>query len=413
VRSNDMSGAVAVDKKGVAFATLALPTAKMTGMQVSWTDAAATLTAAGAAAFSDMYAAGESLDPVTIVLPLGDKVECGEVEEPGTGGETPGTGGETPGTGGENPGTELPETGGEPAAAASISGTLVQGGELQVSASGFDANERIRAVAHSTPTEVGVFRADADGKVAFSWKIPTDFEAGDHTLYLTGLSSDVVVEVPFTVEAAEQCVARSVSGATFEWSVRESFRSYVEGPIAKGSYSINWGTGSGAYNTDENRGRVSFGGSAQFDGHNGLLDLSLSNPRIQVHSATSATLYLNVRSTDTSGDPAVNANGVAFATLSLPAASVSGDRISWSGASATLTAAGAEAFGGFYAAGEALDPVSFTFPLGAEVDCDVSTSGELAATGGSGAPVDVMWVGMGMLLLGAAFVAARRRTQRA
>lgn len=91
-----------------------------------------------------------------------------------------------------------------------------------------------------------------------------------------------------------------------------------------------------------------------------------------------------------------------------PALFEGGTPLAWADAAATLTAAGAEAFGGFYSAGESLDPVSFIFPLGAEVPCDTATSGALAATGGT-MPDGTVWVGLGMLLLGVGLVALRRR----
>ncbi|MCS0498800.1 HtaA domain-containing protein [Protaetiibacter mangrovi] len=55
----------AVDAHGVAFAELDLADATSDGDTVTWTDAPATLTADGAAAFGT-YPAGEPLDPVTL-----------------------------------------------------------------------------------------------------------------------------------------------------------------------------------------------------------------------------------------------------------------------------------------------------------------------------------------------------------
>ncbi|MEK8226197.1 HtaA domain-containing protein [Oerskovia sp. M15] len=46
---------------------------------------------------------------------------------------------------------------------------------------------------------------------------------------------------------------------------------------------------------------------------------------------------------------------------------------------ATLTAAGAKAFAGFYDAGTALAPVTFSFPIGGDVECDAFSG--LASTG--------------------------------
>ena len=298
--------------------------------------------------------------------------------------------------------------------------SVQQGESLTVRGTGFPAGQLVSVTVNSTPITLGSATTNASGAFAVTGTIPAGFDAGAHTV--TVVSGDIVLSAPLTVTAAPvdvieepeapTCVAQAVTGATFRWSVKSSFRDYINGPIANGSYSIDWGTGSGAYNTDENRGRVSFGGSASFTGHGGLLSLTLSTPRVQVYSSGSAALIANVSSKGYGDSPAVNANGVVIANLSLPRASVSGSTISWNGASATMTAAGARAFAGFYEAGAALDPVSFSFPLGAEVPCDTSTSGQLAATGGE-TPYGVVWVGLGMLVLGAGLVALRRRTVRA
>ena len=320
-----------------------------------------------------------------------------------------------------------PETPTDPTLSFRGGSTVAQGGTLTVDAAGLRAGDVVTAVVRSEPVTVGSAIVSQDGTASFGWTVPSTFAAGAHTFELT-VGGTVVASAPFTVTAATvltpvdppavepgqapSCVARAVSGASIEWGVKESFRSYIEGPIAKGSASIGWGSGSGAYSTETNRGRVSFGGTASFTGHGGALDMTLSNPRVQVTSATTATLIVNVTSKGYNGSSDVARSGVAFATLSLPAASTSNGRISWSNAQATLTAAGAEAFAGFYSAGAALDPVSFAFPLGAEVPCDSTTDGTaggtLAATGGS-APVDALWLGFGMLALGAVAFAAHRR----
>lgn len=292
-----------------------------------------------------------------------------------------------------------------------VEGTPQAGASLTVSGSGFTSGQLVAVEVHSTPYALGSATVGFDGRFTVTGTLPADFPAGAHTVVAI-VDGVELASAPVTVAAAAApapvvaapvatCTAQGVSGASLSWGVKESFVSYVNGPIAKGSASISWGSGSGAYNTSENLGRVNYGGSAVFTGHGGILDLTLSNPTIQVNGAGSATL-----------SAVANGSRVAIATLSLPAASVTDGAISWRIASATLTSAGAALFSyngnAFYPAGTALDPVSFTFPLGAEVPCDASTSGELAATGGQ--PLDGgVWFGLGLLVLGAALVAARRR----
>ncbi|MEV7694435.1 HtaA domain-containing protein [Microbacterium sp. NPDC089189] len=301
------------------------------------------------------------------------------------------------------------------------SSTVQQGQTLAITGGGFAEGDLVTAIARSEPVTIGTATANAAGIVSFTWAVPAAFEVGAHTLELS-VGGVVLASGGFTVEAATvvptpeapaqaSCVAQSVSGASIQWGVKESFRSYVTGPIANGAISGGWGAGSGAYSAENDRGRVSYTGAIHYTGHSGALDLTLSNPRIQVTSASSASLILNVQSKGFNGAPDVNASGVVFATLSLPTASETGSRISWNGASATLTAAGADAFAGFYSAGAALDPVSFSFPLGAEVPCDASTDNALAATGAD-APVDALWLGLGVMAFGAVLlVAVRRRAE--
>src|SRR5690606_3774360 len=94
-------------------------------------------------------------------------------------------------------------------------------------------------------------------------------------------------------------------------------------------------------------------------GHHGALDLTLSDPTIEVTGPTTATLVVDVVGKAMSGG-SVDSTDVEFATLVLgPPASADG-ATTWTNAAATLTAAGSVAFSGLYGAGTALDPVTFS-----------------------------------------------------
>nr|WP_246286138.1 HtaA domain-containing protein [Microbacterium pseudoresistens] len=294
---------------------------------------------------------------------------------------------------------------------------VAQGGSVTVSGSGLPAGTQVSVELHSDAVLLGSGLVGADGTFSVQGTIPASTPPGAHTIVVTGgglnLSTPITITAapvpapaPAPEPAPEVCVANAVSGASLSWGVKESFVNYINGPIAKGSVSGSWGSGSGAYSTETGNGSVSFGGSMHFTGHSGALDLTLSNPRVRVNGS-SATLYLSVQSKGYNGSPDINASGVAFATISLPSASTGGGEIGWSGASAALTAAGADAFAGFYGAGEALDAVSIAFPLGAEVPCDDSTGG-LAVTGGEPA-AGAAALGLGVLALGVVLVLMRRR----
>ena len=82
-------------------------------------------------------------------------------------------------------------------------GSVEPGGTLEVTASGFDAGERVVATMFSDPVELGEADADASGTVQLSLEVPADASAGEHTLQLVGQSSGVVAETTFTVAEAE------------------------------------------------------------------------------------------------------------------------------------------------------------------------------------------------------------------
>ena len=298
-------------------------------------------------------------------------------------------------------------------------GSLPVGGSITITGNGFKPYEQVGIVLHSDPVLLGTTRADSFGNFSFTTTIPAGVPVGEHTIIATGVESGATTQTGVTVATAQEiCVARVVSGASLNWGVKSSFRNYITGGIAKGSVSVSgvsdsgssygWSGGSGSLNPTAVKGLVRYPGSVHFEGHEGVLNLTLSNVSIRVTSPNSGVIIADVVSSDMDGK-ASSASGIEFATLSLGGASVSGDSLRVSDAASTLTAAGAGAFAGFYAAGTALDPVSFSFPLGAETDCDLSTTSSLASTGVDGMPATLAG-SMLLLVLGAgALVLTRRR----
>ncbi|MCW2288788.1 Htaa protein [Leucobacter luti] len=81
---------------------------------------------------------------------------------------------------------------------------------------------------------------------------------------------------------------------SFEWGVRDKFRSYVTGPIAKGKITLTKpATGTNVYKFPQvsndwkpgtRTGTVQFAGNVNFWGHDGVLDLNLANPEIVIGS---------------------------------------------------------------------------------------------------------------------------------
>lgn len=73
-----------------------------------------------------------------------------------------------------------------------------------------------------------------------------------------------------------QAVPAEVSGATLSWGVKESFRGYINGPIAGGSAETfggvsgtgpyTWSAGTGSVETDTQAAEASFGGGCTSPG---------------------------------------------------------------------------------------------------------------------------------------------------
>jgi len=171
-----------------------------------------------------------------------------------------------------------------------------------------------------------------------------------------------------------------VTAASLSWGVKESFRSYIGSSIANGSWevangatyetpSFGWSTATGSIDPATGHGQVAFTGSIVFSGHDGLLHLVLADPIIHLGD-DGATLLLDVLSNDATGALAVDEQDVVFATLPIdvagtdwqPGATVDLPAL----APVVLSETGAAAFGGFYAAGDELDPITLSVTLGDE-----------------------------------------------
>lgn len=181
----------------------------------------------------------------------------------------------------------------------------------------------------------------------------------------------VTKQVP--VKAANKAPAASADGkvasADLGWGVRDSFRNYIRGGIANGSWDLNgttysnnafqWAKGTGSFK--DGKGSIFFTGSVHFTGHHGILDTTISNPRLEINGKT-AVLYATVVGNDMDGK-SQNYGEVALLNVDVSGLQVSGDKISISGAGTTITAEGAKAFAGFYEAGKDMAPLSFSASL--------------------------------------------------
>ena len=172
------------------------------------------------------------------------------------------------------------------------------------------------------------------------------------------------------VQTADTC---ELTSGNLDWGFKESFRAYISGSIAKGSWEVSEGavyetplfkfpTGSGAVTAETQEARITFPGKIHFTGHNGVLDMTVANPTVVIPAeGTEGTLLLDLRSTDTSGEVAIDQQAVEALKLDLSKGlKVTDDGITINDAPATVTEVGATAFGGFYNAGEEFDPINLT-----------------------------------------------------
>ncbi|MFF8565037.1 HtaA domain-containing protein [Streptomyces albidoflavus] len=173
---------------------------------------------------------------------------------------------------------------------------------------------------------------------------------------------------------------RTVRGGWLDWGVKSSFQSYVTGPIAQGSYTLQGGaatvgasqfrfhSAAGSYNPDTGAFSAGFSGGVRFLGHpkNGghELDLTIARPTVRI-SGGSGTLYADMTSKAKGTGQVTTSAQVPLATLNVSGIEMrgGGGPIGLSNLPATLTSQGARAFAGYYTVGTALDPVSLSADL--------------------------------------------------
>ncbi|OWA04022.1 hypothetical protein B9W62_27660 [Streptomyces sp. CS113] len=185
----------------------------------------------------------------------------------------------------------------------------------------------------------------------------------------------------------------AIADGTLGWGVKESFRAYVVGTIAKGRVTVSGGAtqaagngaftfkdATGTYDTDADKLTATFKGAVNFKGHasGGTygLDLTLSNLKATLDGG-SGTLTADVNSLGT------RTEGVVLADLEAASGDLKADKdvITVDGIAATVTDAGAKVFGN-YPAGTALDPVDLSVAL--SDDARLPDGGGTGTSGGAG-----------------------------
>ncbi|KRA25080.1 hypothetical protein ASD65_12095 [Microbacterium sp. Root61] len=402
----------------VAFATVNLGAAARTESNgaVTFAGAPASLTAAGQNQVLGGFST--SLDPLTFTVGTASAAPSGSTGTVAT------TAAAAKPTARALP-TTPPATAGIEVDDATL--TALQAGEsATVSASGFAPNEAdIAVVVYSTPVLLGTVTADASGTATWTGSLPATLEDGDHTLTFQGAS--VSRGLTFSLQRAASALgACTTQGAELAWGFKESFRTYIEG-IAAGGWELTdvayeypsyvWANGTGSLDVDDHTGLVTYGGAIRFTGHAGALDTTLSDFRLELAGDT-GYIVVDVAGTTQTGEP-ISAAGVRLAEFAVPDLEITDGALVLDALPATLTEAGAAAFG-TYPAGEAMDPVSAVIPVdgcevtaaAAENEKPVAAEQTAVVEDEASAPVWPWIVGGGVLLLiGAAawIIVARRR----
>lgn len=200
--------------------------------------------------------------------------------------------------------------------------------------------------------------------------------------------------VPATAQAApilaedatsSACV---VTGGDLTWGVKESFRSYISGTIAHGSWEVSdgatyetpmfgWSNPTGEIDASTGEGTVSFNGLIHFTGHDGALNLQMSNPSIQFSGDGTAQLLLDTTSQRANGEIAIDEEQAYIGKIEgIGDIDPSSGEVAFVDAPAVLTADGADAFGGFYGSGDDLDPITLTLQL---VPCEAAGGSDSGA----------------------------------
>ena len=222
----------------------------------------------------------------------------------------------------------------------------------------------------------------------------------------------LIVATP-AAAASESC---TVSGATLDWGFKESFRAYIDGSIANGEWTVadgasyatpsfSWSDGTAEIDPSAHTTEVTFRGSIQFTGHEGLLDTTIADPMVRIAADGTATVLLDVSGPTMEGDQ-IDLADVAFVTGPADPESIAAEgeqRIAIP--APALTPDGSTAFPN-YEAGTAFDDLILSLP--STEDCRVALA----------PPGPQVWIVAGVLsvlvLAGVAtFIALIRTTRQA
>lgn len=157
-----------------------------------------------------------------------------------------------------------------------------------------------------------------------------------------------------------------LTSGILKWGLRSSFTNYILKGPAQGKIlptDVTWdgseftfAATNGSFSAREHSGTFNYKGSIQFTGHGGDLDLTFSNLKLVAHGR-SANFHVDIAGKTLKGTSFDNKD-VVFATVDLSGHRHEGPKTIFDNAPVVLTQAGAEAFAGFYKAGDDLAPAT-------------------------------------------------------
>lgn len=408
----------------VAVAELTGAEISVDGDQITFTSEAGTLHADAVEPFASFYPAGEAMDPLSFtaeVVEGTDPTDPTDPEEPVLAPEVLVS--QTTGLDPEGQTVRVDGTGFRPGSGVYVALTGIARSDSSYPQHWFGSGVWLRE--GTAPDADGAFGTDLDVVGAFE-KGGTAYDCLENQCYvavfndrndLDNRDQDVWTPVSFATgedggdgegdgEDGDGEGGQTPEGdltvynGRADWGVKESFRTYIEGNIAKGTIRTEDGAtrndddtfsftdGTGHVNLEEEVAEIDFTGTVLFEGHvygdaEPLLRMTVADPRVEIDGDT-GTLYADVVSKSLTDEELVTYDDVAFADLDLSGVSHELDEgvLSWDAIPATLTADGVPAFADFYGAGEQLDPISLTV----SVDEDVEVPGGGTEGGGDDKP---------------------------
>lgn len=211
------------------------------------------------------------------------------------------------------------------------------------------------------------------------------------------------------INCGPEDVTYAVTGGTIEWGVKQSFRNYIKGPIAHGTWVLGEGvTFAGAEKgpdghfewpltaatsevASESSATATSAGSVTFSGHDDVLATTLSNPTVEING-TEGSLKLDFRAKEaesfTPNSPYVWIEGtqetaVEFSLDAAPDFHGSTTIAITSGAT-ELEEGFAAAMGSVYTAGDPMDPVTLNLNIGATCADESGDGGDPGTDPGDG-----------------------------